>query len=72
MITEGQGGRAFNSHRNHAALGLSGADEARGCIQHWILGEAIPEKAAQRVFQAASRLLDVGTCGFNDSHTVGR
>jgi antirestriction protein ArdC len=39
-------------------LGLPGADEARGYIQHWLAGEEnVSEKTAQRIFQASDRIL---------------
>jgi hypothetical protein len=36
-----------------AALGLDGAEYSRGYLQHWIRGEEIPERSAQRIFKAA-------------------
>jgi len=43
-----------------AALGLSGAAEARGYLQHWSRGEAITEKSAKRIFSAANTILQAG------------
>jgi len=43
------------------ALGLPGASESRGYIQHWNhSGEAIPERSAQRIFKAADTILKAG------------
>ena len=43
------------------ALELSGAEYARGYIQHWIRGGEIPENSAQRIVQSADRILRAGT-----------
>jgi N-terminal domain of anti-restriction factor ArdC len=48
------------------ALGLQGADYARGYIQNWLYqgvgynAEAIPEKSAQKIFRAADQILRAG------------
>ncbi len=42
-------------------LGLPGPEFSRGYVQHWLRGDSIPEKSAQRVFQAAERVLKGGT-----------
>lgn len=42
------------------SLGLDGAEFARGYIQHWLHGNSIPEKSAQRIFSAASQILKAG------------
>src|SRR5260370_1114555 len=48
------------------ALGLEGADYARGYIQHWLYqgvgfnADAIPEKSAQKIFRAATQILRAG------------
>jgi hypothetical protein len=42
------------------SLALPGVEYSRGYIQHWLLGETIPEKSAQRIFQAADRVLKAG------------
>lgn len=45
------------------ALGLSGAAQCRGYIQHWNQrrgAEPIPERSAQRVFKAADQILKAG------------
>ena len=48
------------------ALGLEGADYARGYIQHWLYegigydADAIPEKSAQNIFRAADQILRAG------------
>jgi antirestriction protein ArdC len=47
------------------SLGLSGAEHCRGYIQAWFDGEAIPEKSAQKIFQAADRILRAGQAAFS-------
>src|SRR5438132_4460775 len=48
------------------ALGLEGADYARGYIQHWLyegIGyncDAIPEQSAQKIFRAADQIMRAG------------
>jgi hypothetical protein len=48
------------------ALGLEGAEYARGYIQNWLpqgidrSGEAIPEKSAQKIFRATDQILRAG------------
>jgi antirestriction protein ArdC len=42
------------------SLGLGGGDQSRGYIQHWLVGQPIPEKSAQRIFKAADQLLKAG------------
>jgi antirestriction protein ArdC len=43
------------------ALGLPGADESRGYIQHWYgQGNPIPEKSAQRILRVADQILRAG------------
>ena len=42
------------------ALGLSGAEYARGYLQHWLRDEEFGEESAQRVIQAAHELLSAG------------
>lgn len=42
------------------SLELPGAAYSRGYIQHWLEGEAIPEKSAQRIFGAADKILKAG------------
>jgi hypothetical protein len=43
------------------ALGLDGADYARGYVQHWhASGEPIPEASAQKIFRAADQVLKAG------------
>src|SRR5205814_2350046 len=39
------------------SLGLDGATFSRGYIQHWLKGETIPERSAQKIFKAADQLL---------------
>ena len=43
-----------------ATLGLTGMEESRGYIQHWLNGEEFPEKSARRVFAAADKILKAG------------
>jgi antirestriction protein ArdC len=43
------------------SLGMPGADEARGYVQHWLgAGQTIPESSAQRIFAAADKILRGG------------
>jgi len=42
------------------ALGLEGAESCRGYIQHWLAGDGIPEKSAQRIMRAAATILKAG------------
>ena len=48
------------------ALGLEGADYARGYIQTWLYrgigynADAIPEKSAQKIFRTADQILRAG------------
>jgi antirestriction protein ArdC len=37
------------------SLGLPGAEYARGYIQHWLIGDTIPEKSAQRIFMRQNK-----------------
>lgn len=41
-------------------LGLPGDAESRGYIQHWLHGNEIPERSAQRIFTAADKILKAG------------
>jgi antirestriction protein ArdC len=41
-------------------LGLPGQDESRGYIQHWLCGQEIRERNAQRIFTAADKILKAG------------
>lgn len=41
-------------------LQLPGAEYARGYVQHWLQGETIPERSAQRIFHAADVILKAG------------
>jgi antirestriction protein ArdC len=45
------------------SLRLSGAEFCRGYIQHWLQGESIPERSAQRIFKAADQMLRAGREG---------
>jgi len=42
------------------SLGSPGADYSRGYIQHYLRGNEIPEKSAQRIFSAAAQILKAG------------
>jgi hypothetical protein len=42
------------------ALGLDGAEYARGYIQGWLRDEQIPEASARRIFGAADKILRAG------------
>ena len=42
------------------SLGLPGVEFSRGYVQHWLSGGSIPEKSAQRIFQAADSILKSG------------
>jgi antirestriction protein ArdC len=45
------------------SLKLDGATFSRGYIQHWLKGETIPERSAQRIFKAADQVLRSGAVG---------
>lgn len=57
------------------ALGLPGADECRGYIQHWYgQGNPIPERSAQRILRAADQILRAGRAdagAADDAKTTG-
>ena len=42
------------------SLGLDGSEFSRGYIQHWLSGQQILERSAQRVLKAADRILSAG------------
>jgi antirestriction protein ArdC len=42
------------------SLGLTGVEFSRGYVQHWLCVDSIPEKSAQRIFQAADSILKSG------------
>src|ERR1017187_2316017 len=42
------------------SLGLPGVEFSRGYVQHWLCVDSIPEKSAQRIFQAADRIMKAG------------
>lgn len=42
-------------------LSLPGPEFSRSYVQHWLRGDSIPEKSAQRIFQGADRILKAGT-----------
>jgi len=41
-------------------LELPGQEESRGYIQHWLAGQEIPERSAQKIFNAADKILKAG------------
>jgi antirestriction protein ArdC len=43
-----------------SSLDLGGEEFSRGYIQHWIKGQSIPERSAQRIFKAADEILKAG------------
>ena len=43
-----------------ALLGLPGADESRGYVQHWCMDAQISEKSAQRIYKAADTIYKAG------------
>ena len=43
-----------------SSLGLGGEAFSRGYIQHWLNGQVIPERSAQKVFKAADQILRAG------------
>ena len=42
------------------SLDLSGSEFSRGYIQHWLRGQTIPTRSAQRIFKAADEILRAG------------
>ena len=42
------------------SLDLPGAAECRGYIQHWLQGQQIPPRSAQKIFKAADAILKAG------------
>jgi hypothetical protein len=47
------------------SLNLAGSELSRGYIQHWLSGDVIPEKSAQKIFGAADRILKAGQVATN-------
>lgn len=45
------------------SLGLPDGPHCGGYVQHWLQGESIPEKSAQKIFAAADRILKAGRKG---------
>ncbi|MBA3753786.1 MAG: DUF1738 domain-containing protein [Nitrospira sp.] len=43
-----------------ASLNLGGEEFSRGYIQHWLNGQSIPERSAQKIFKAADQILKAG------------
>jgi antirestriction protein ArdC len=41
-------------------LGLTGLEECRGYIQHWLAGNDISDKSAQKIFGTAEKILKAG------------
>jgi hypothetical protein len=42
------------------SLELQGSEYCRGYVQHWLEGDVIPEKSAQKILGAADRILKAG------------
>jgi len=43
-----------------SSLALGGEEFSRGYIQHWLTGQKIPERSAQKIFKAADQILRAG------------
>jgi antirestriction protein ArdC len=43
-----------------SSLALGGEEFSRGYIQHWLSGQTIPERSAQKIFKAADQILRAG------------
>lgn len=41
-------------------MGESGLEYCRGYVQHWLRGQSIDERTAQRIFKAADTILRAG------------
>lgn len=41
-------------------LGLSGAEDSRGYVQHWLLNQEISDKSAAKIFSTADKILKAG------------
>jgi antirestriction protein ArdC len=52
------------------SLNLPGAPESRGYIQHWISGQTIPDRSAQKIFKAADTILKAGRQAISPNPTV--
>jgi antirestriction protein ArdC len=50
-----------------AALELDGLEYSRGYIQHWLHGQEIPEKSAQKIFAVANSILKAGKPAQNNA-----
>lgn len=53
-----------------SSLGLGGEEFSRGYIQHWLKGQPIPERSAQRIFKAADQILKAGRAADDSSDSV--
>jgi antirestriction protein ArdC len=49
------------------SLGLDGAAECRGYIQHWLNGRTIPERSTDKIFKAADQIIKKGMLVLRDS-----
>ena len=47
-------------------LNLPGLTESRGYIQGWLAGNEISDKSAQKIFAAATKILDAGKLSTED------
>ena len=43
-----------------SSLKLGGEEFSRGYIQHWLKGQSIPDRSAQKIFKAADQILKAG------------
>jgi antirestriction protein ArdC len=43
-----------------SSLGFGGEEFSRGYVQHWLKGQSIPARAAQKIFKAADQILRAG------------
>ena len=51
-------------------LGLKGLEESRGYIQHWLSGNEIGDKTAQRIFGTAEKILKAGRAAAETTNEV--
>lgn len=52
------------------SLGLPGPEFSRGYIQHYLHGDTIPEKSAQKIFSVASQILRAGQVAQPEEETA--
>ena len=51
-------------------LGLKGLEESRGYIQHWLAGNEITDKSAQKIFGTAEKILKAGRAAAETTNEV--